>query len=202
MMKYLITIIFIFLSNYASAGCFSVTGQTTVCGPATQYKVSVSKAELCTDSTCGTTVTVADTAATFDIASASAGAAVGSYADLNGVTAGTYTHLRSTVSSTIVYTAAAVSTCSAVSADTSTTLTIAGGVVNGDLAAENLSWAVNDVSMYHLVALSSPLTISKTAPLPQIKIDFSTLNAHLCITSAGNTSYPGPPVMTVTVTEN
>ena len=105
---------------------------------------------------------------------------------MNGVTAGTYTHLRNTVSSTIVYTAAAVSTCSAVSADTSTTLTIAGGVVNGDLASENLSWAVNDVSMYHSVALSSPLTISKTGPLPQIKIDFSTLNAHLCITSAGH----------------
>ena len=202
MFKCLITVILIFLSNYALAGCYSVTGQTTVCGPATQYEVSVSKVELCTDSTCATAVTVADTTAAFDIASATAGAAVGSYADLNGVTAGTYTHIRSTVSSTIKYAASAVSTCSAVAADTSFTLTIAGGVVNADLAAENLSWAVNDVSIYHTVALSAPLTISKTAPLPQIKIDFSTLNAHMCVTTAGNASYPGPPIMTVTVTNN
>ncbi|MBL6847347.1 hypothetical protein N9Z35_01785 [Alphaproteobacteria bacterium] len=201
MMKYLITVIFIFLTNYANAGCYSVTGQTTVCGPATQYEVSVSKVELCTESTCGTAVTVADTAAVFDIAAASAGAAVGSYADLNGVTPGTYTHIRSTVSSTIKYTAVAKSPCSAVSANTSFTLTRAKGVVNGDLSAENLAWAVNDVSFYHTVALSAPLLISSTAPLPQIKIDFSTLNAHLCI-SGSSASYPGPPVMTVTVNNN
>jgi len=200
-MKYLITLIFIFLSNHVLAACFSVTGASTACGPATQYEVSVSKVELCTDSSCGTAVIVADTTTSFDIASATAGAAVGSYADLSGVTAGTYTHLRTTVSSTIVYAAAAVSSCSAVAADTSLTLTTARGVVSGDPAADSLSWAVTDSTMYHLVALSAPLTISTTSPLPQIKIDFSTLNAHLCITGS-STSYPGPPVMTVTITNN
>jgi|GEM_PF-690748 len=67
-------------------------------GPTTQYSVTLHKMELCTDSSCSTAHTIAEKTKTFDIASTTIGAELGSYADKiilppKGVT---YTHLRST----------------------------------------------------------------------------------------------------------
>lgn len=213
MKPYLVLFLATLVSKVSYGACFSVTGVTgTACGAATQYEVSVQAMELCTGSSSGSctgAATVASTAASFDIASATAGAAVGSYADLNTVTAGDYTHLRTTLSPTIVFSASATSGCSAVSTDTSVTLTAnvtgaaGGSVVAGDLSAEDLYWSDgSSTSLYHVVALSDTLAISPTKPLPQIAVDFSTANAHLCVNTSGSTylSYPGPPVMTVTVT--
>lgn len=71
-------------------------------GPASQYTVTLKKMELCTDSSCSTTHTVAEATKSFDIASANIGAILGSYVNTislppKGVT---YTHLRNTVDRT------------------------------------------------------------------------------------------------------
>ena len=197
-MKKILFIFALFYSNASFAACFAVTGATTDCAQATDYQVSVSKVELCADAACTSAVTVADTTASFDIATVAVGAQVGAYANLNTVPVGTYTHIRSTVSSTITYAGDATANCTA-KTSTTATLTSSGGVVNADLAAADLQWAVIDQSLYHLVALSAPLTISKTSFPPQVSIDFSTADGHLCVNGA---SFPGPPVMAVTVTPN
>jgi hypothetical protein len=199
----LLALFFVFIPSQAMAVCLTISGATTDCAAANEYNVSVQKVELCSDSSCTTSVTLGDTTQTFDIASASAGAAVGNYADLTGLTSGTYTHLRSTVSSTISFTGVATTSCSAVTSTQSTQLTTshtsAATLALSANSALNLSWATANSTYYHLVALSKALVISPTTPLPQIQIDFSTTNGHLCV---GGTSYPGVPMMTVTVIDN
>ena len=70
-------------------------------GDATEYIVEVQKVELCEDSACSTSTTVGDTSASFNIASSSAGAEVGTFAKTTGLPLGTtFTHLRVTVSRT------------------------------------------------------------------------------------------------------
>ena len=74
-------------------------------GDATEYIVEVQKVELCEDSACSTSTTVGDTSASFNIASSSAGAEVGSFAKTTGLPLGTtFTHLRVTVSRTFTIT--------------------------------------------------------------------------------------------------
>tara|TARA_B100000579_G_scaffold388711_1_gene362031 strand:+ start:1855 stop:2649 length:795 start_codon:yes stop_codon:yes gene_type:complete len=92
------TIIFIlFYNSYA----ISATG------PATVYKVTITKIELCTavplanehDVTCTGATTVGSGSKTFDVASVSAGADVGSYVSTTGLPIGTtFTHARPTIS--------------------------------------------------------------------------------------------------------
>ena len=82
-MKKILFIFALFYSNASFAACFAVTGATTDCAQATEYQVSVSKVELCADAACTSAVTVADTTASFDIATAAVGAQVGAYANLN-----------------------------------------------------------------------------------------------------------------------
>ena len=74
-------------------------------GDATEYIVEVQKVELCEDSACSTSTTVGDTSASFNIASSSAGAEVGTFAKTTGLPLGTtFTHLRVTVSRTFTIT--------------------------------------------------------------------------------------------------
>ena len=125
-MKKILFIFALFYSNASFAACFAVTGATTDCAQATEYQVSVSKVELCADAACTSAVTVADTTASFDIATAAVGAQVGAYANLNTVPVGTYTHIRSAVSSTITYAGDATANCTA-KTSTTATLTSSGG---------------------------------------------------------------------------
>ena len=70
-------------------------------GAATEYIVTMKKLELCEDSACATSTTVGDSSMGVDIASVSAGAAVGTYAETTGLPLGTtFSHLRVTVSRT------------------------------------------------------------------------------------------------------
>ena len=87
--------ILLFNKSYAASGS----------GPATEYKVTMKKVELCEDSACATSTTVGDKNMPVDIASATAGADVGSYAPTTGLPLGkTYTHLRVTISRTFTVT--------------------------------------------------------------------------------------------------
>lgn len=79
-------------------------------GPATVFKITMEKVELCTsvtvtstndehDTTCNGAVTVGSGSSTFDIASVSAGQKVGTFVSTTGLPIGTtYTHARPTLS--------------------------------------------------------------------------------------------------------
>ena len=78
-------------------------------GEATKYEVTMQKVELCEDSACATSYTIGDSSMVADIASADAGATVGSYASTSGIPAGkTYSHLRVTLSRTFTITGTVV----------------------------------------------------------------------------------------------
>lgn len=77
--------------------------------PATQYQVTVKKVELCTSSNstgaCNGALSIGSGNKAFDIASVSAGAQAGSYANLNQLPIGqTFTHIRVTIDSAIIIT--------------------------------------------------------------------------------------------------
>ena len=64
-------------------------------GDAEVYKVTMSRMEFCTDSTCSTPTVVCSTTKTVDIASVSAGADIGSWCPMSGLPFGTtYSHVR------------------------------------------------------------------------------------------------------------
>ncbi len=74
-------------------------------GQASEYSITMSKVELCSDSACTTAVTLSDGSRSFDIASSSAGADVGSYAEITGLRTGdTFSHVRVTISRTFTIT--------------------------------------------------------------------------------------------------
>ena len=80
-----------------SSKSYAATGE----GVASEYIVTMKKLELCEDSACATSTTVGDSSMPVDIASVSAGAAVGTYAATTGLPLGTtFSHLRVTVSRT------------------------------------------------------------------------------------------------------
>jgi len=93
---FLLTILILLFNNKSFAADNNGTGDADV------YKVTVQKVELCQDSACATSTTVGDSSKTFDIASATAGSDVGSYASTSGLPLGTtFTHLRVTLSRTM-----------------------------------------------------------------------------------------------------
>ena len=71
----------------------------------TEYGISVSQVEICKSSACSSPKILGSGAATFDIASASVGSAIGSYAATDDCPIGTiYTHIRVTMSRAITIT--------------------------------------------------------------------------------------------------
>jgi len=91
-MKYLIFFITIIsLKLYAA---------DDVATPST-YKITMTKAELCTSAACTTSTVLAEKTSTFDIASASAGADVGDWITSFALEVGTtYTHIKATMNTT------------------------------------------------------------------------------------------------------
>ena len=77
-------------------------------GEAAEYKITMKKVELCSDSACATAVTVGERDMDADIAAANAGATVGNYASTSGIPSGTYSHIRITISRTIQITGTVV----------------------------------------------------------------------------------------------
>jgi len=107
-MKYLIFFITIIsLKLYAA---------DNIATPST-YKITMTKAELCTSAACTTSTVLAEKTTTFDIASASAGADVGNWITSFALEVGTtYTHVKATMN---------------------TTFTIAGYTTNSNIASDN-----------------------------------------------------------------
>ena len=102
MKKILLTLLFstlIFSNGYAASGK----------GEATEYTVTMKKVELCEDSACSSSHTVGEKDFAADIAAATAGADVGSYAPTTGLPIGiTFSHIRITISRTFTVTGSVV----------------------------------------------------------------------------------------------
>lgn len=120
----------------------------------TNYSVTMQKVELCTSSACSDTTTLAESSATFNIASKDAGGDVGTWIDNFSLDVGkTYTHVRTTISST--FTIAGYTTNSSISSDycvtesspsTSSDHAVAA-ITSGSSTASgaNMSWVVPNV---------------------------------------------------------
>ena len=95
-MKKIIFLVLLSLLFFSNSFAAEATGQPT------KYEVTMKKVELCENATCsGTPYVLGTTSMAADIASASAGADVSSYAPTTGIPAGiTYTHLRVTLDRT------------------------------------------------------------------------------------------------------
>ena len=183
----------------AQAECVNLGSNT--CGAATSYEITIEKVEFCKSSSCANAVVVASSSSEFDIAASSAGAAVGNYADLDGVAAGVYTHVRTTIDGSISYGAPATGACSAVSAGTSQDVTTITGISTALQSSANSDFnlSVSGSDLIHLYELNRALTISKAGSLPQVQIDFSTADGHICL---GGVSYPGVPYVSIKVFDN
>lgn len=187
----------------ARAACLDLG--TATCEPATSYEITIDKVEFCKSASCASPFVVSSSSEDFDISSASAGGAVGNYADLDAVPAGVYTHIRTTIDGQITFSGPAVTTggnnCSA---QTNASTLVATAAINGALSlsandAFNLSVDVANQKLIHDYELSNPIAISKSGSLPQVQIDFSTSDGHLC---DGTTSYPGVPFVDIKVINN
>ena len=88
-MKKLIRVFLLFYLLFSSHSIAADKGDAEV------YKVTMSRLEFCTDSTCSTPTSVCTTTKTVDIASVSAGADIGSWCSMAGLPVGTtYSHVR------------------------------------------------------------------------------------------------------------
>ena len=101
-MKNLLLILILTLLTFNSVNAASGTGE------ATQYRVTMKKVELCSDSTCTTPILVGERDMQADIAAAEAGATVGNFTSTAGIPGGTYTHIRITISRSIQITGSVV----------------------------------------------------------------------------------------------
>ena len=203
MVKHIIlALVVMFFAHAAKAECVYFDG-TERCGPATTYEITVEKVEFCKSQTCSSSVVVASATTAFNIASAAAGAAVGNYADLDGVEAGIYTHIKTTLSPSIRVQGSAIAGTSCSTMPNPVTASVASitGIANTLQLTQNDDFNLGLVSgkLVHQMKLDAPIAISKSGSLPQVQIDFSTADAHLCY---GGNSLPGVPFVSVKVFNN
>ena len=123
---------FLFLNKSYAA---EATGQPT------EYEVTMKKVELCENATCsGTPFVLGTRSMPADIASASAGADVGSYAPTTGIPVGvTYTHLRVTLDRTFNITAdisVGAGTCTTDGGDNAGATQMTVGTADGTAVSE------------------------------------------------------------------
>lgn len=169
-------------------------------GAATTYNVSINKVELCSNAACSSPILLGGGTKSFDIASASVGNDLGSYASLDAVPKGTtISHVRVTLSRTIEIAGSTVDpgnvggTCGSNAADNSSTITAAGvGTVGGGGTAQTLlvpnegsiagqpaagTYAAQDVTLINatemqiLKPLPSPFTMKDEPPVVDIAFE-------------------------------
>lgn len=192
---------------------------------ATQYEITITQVELCTDAACGGSTVVGSGASTFDIAGVGAGADVGSYASTSGLPAGnTFTHVRVTINTAITIAGGGLDNggqnCQTVTANaagdhttvgtgtvggagTPMTLTIpnvgVSTVVQSDYDAFNLSKANGAATATITFPLVSPFTVGASEPL--VTVAFDTADALGALqTGAGTCAvFPRPPKVTIDI---
>ena len=147
-----------FISVISIAFCTNAFAVDDISTPET-YKVSMQKIELCTSSACSDTTTLAETSATFNIASRDAGAAVGTWIENFALEVGkTYSHARATISTTMViggYTtnsSISSSYCVTSSSPTTDAAHTAAPITTGSNATTSaeMNWVVPNLSLIHI----------------------------------------------------
>lgn len=216
------------LAALGAAFMLTTQAMAQVAGDATVYIISVTKIELCSSSACGHPVILGSGSKSFDIASIWVGAAIGTYADTNGLPNGrTFSHIRSTMLRTIQISGNAGVPGGVPGGDCITDgtagATNSGAVLNaggaqavsnlvvpdilgiggvaptaGQYAAQGIT-LVDATSFQFPIALSSPHTVGDTPP--NIDIAFQTQNAVGAADDGANNCemFPQPPVVTITI---
>lgn len=203
----------------------AASAQTT--GTPSEYSVSVSKIELCTEATCATPFVLGAGAQAFNIASAAVGGQLGSYASATNWPVGTmFSHIRVTMSRTIGITGSVTAVpgvggtgnC-ATTANASANGTTAGVGTNTGAAALSQSLYVPDVGAFagqptagaysaNGITLSGtsftwlaalPQSISVTTQPPSLKVSFNVTNALGAFNdgAGGCSMIPQPPSVAV-----
>lgn len=194
-MKRILSMLALLLTYSSTSWAVCLAGGT--CGAATRYDVDVQEMAICQDAACANKYVVGSGRKVLDIASASIGAEVGKYADVDSIPYGTYTHVRLLVSPTFIITGGVVGACPAQNA---ATLTIPNGAPIDALAGgaiPGMSWSDGTKTKVQvLVALSAPITVGTGFKCPGVKIQFDTQGGLMCHTGV---SFPAPPDITFIV---
>jgi hypothetical protein len=161
-----------FISTLGAGMLLALCGQSALAAiggsaaPATRYDVTIKSVEICSDANCTTAVQVGSGTRVFDIASATAGADVGSYADISGIPVGRYSHVRVTIDAQLTLVGSgsdgAIATCATGGAAGTHTATGAG-VVGGTPAAQTLFIPDENVATFVAGAVAGPTTADYAA---------------------------------------
>lgn len=178
-------------------------GQTGA-GKATLYNVDVREVKLCQDGACASGYVVGSGSKTFDIASASAGSDVGSYANTDAIPQGTYTHIRVVLSRTFTV---AGGPCLG-----QTTTSVSRSIPNGTdpvgmsdalAGGGSITWFDSNKTLVSILdQLPTPITISKGNTTPPVaKVKFNTSNALGCVDTGpgGIIFFPAEPAVTISL---
>lgn len=170
------------------------------CGPATRYDVNVQEVALCSDATCTSNYIVGSGARTFDIASATVGSAIGSYAKVDAVPVGVYTHVRVVVSRTFTISGPLIAGGGGCGVQNGVALSIPNNNPGGLDAALNgvgIFWHDGAKSQIRMTqALPAPIAIARAGTRPAVLVKFNTQEGLMCL---GATPYPAPPDVTLSM---
>ena len=164
----------------------------------TQYSMTINKIEIY-NSTTAEWITIASTPKTVDIASASAGAAIGSMTNSDvTLTFGSYTKVRATVSDTFT-----IAACSDSGGSTCTTATNASvdSLVATSATAVAGSVTVNggvDITSDE-ITLATPFEMSATTTSMSSTVSFNLDNVFTYSADNGGYIYPGEPSVSITM---
>ena len=164
----------------------------------TQYSMTINKIEIY-NSTTAEWITIASTPKTVDIASASAGAAIGSMTNSDvTLTFGSYTKVRATVSDT--FTIAACSDSGGSTCTTATNASVSSLVATSATAVAG-SVTVNggvDITSSE-ITLATPFEMSATTTSMSSTVSFNLDNVFTYLAGNGGYIFPGEPSVSITM---
>jgi hypothetical protein len=164
----------------------------------TQYSMTINKIEIY-NSTTAKWITIASTPKTVDIASASAGAAIGSMTNSDvTLTFGSYTKVRATVSDT--FTIAACSDSGGSTCTTATNASVSSLVATSATAVAG-SVTVNggvDITSAE-ITLATPFEMSAATTSMSSTVSFNLDNVFTYSADNGGYIYPGEPSVSITM---
>jgi hypothetical protein len=199
-------ILFLVSATIFSSSTFAAPGDTAT-GRETSYNVDVRSVKLCTDSLCAGGYVLGSGSKTFDIASAAAGAEVGSYANIDAVPVGTYSHIQIVLSRTFTVSGTCtVSGTPTTVSGASSSIPNDGGTTDpfvGKTAADGMYWFDAGKTEFAVIeSLTAPIVITAaTTTQPQATVKFNTSQALSCVDAGpgGILVFPAEPSVNVSV---
>jgi hypothetical protein len=163
----------------------------------TQYSITINKIEIY-NSTTAEWVTIASTPKTVDIASASAGAAIGSMTNADvTLPFGSYTKVKATVSDTFT-----IKACSDLGGSRCTTATNQGDTALVATSATAVAGSVvvnGGTDLTKTITLTTPFEMSAATTTMSSTVSFNLNNVFTYSADSGGYIYPGEPSVTVTM---